>query len=131
MTSRVFACACVAFSLFLSAPRAFAQADVEAGKNVFTQKCQTCHTLSTDPAHGLTGPNLMGVIDRTAGTVEGWEFSPALKASGLVWNDENLHKWLTDPMALVPGSVMALKMPNKAEREDVIAYIRSVSPPSK
>jgi cytochrome c len=117
--------------VLLSAPRAFAQADVAAGKNVFTQKCGTCHTLSADPAHGLTGPNLMGVIDRTAGTVAGWEFSPALKASGLVWNDENLHKWLTDPLAFVPGSTMTMKLPNRIEREDVIAYIRSASPPAK
>jgi cytochrome c len=73
----------------------------------------------------------MGAIGRTAAAVEGWEFSPALKASGLVWNDENLQKWLTDPAALVPGSTMNMKLPNRIEREDVIAYMRSVSPTAK
>lgn len=107
---------------------AYAQGDAAAGKTLFDQKCATCHTLSSDPAHGLTGPNLMGVIGRTAGTIAGWDFSPALHDSKLVWTDENLHKWLTDPEALVPGSKMFMKVPSKFEREDVIAYIKSVSP---
>lgn len=104
----------------------FAQADVAAGRIVFNQKCGNCHTMSTEPAHGPKGPNLMGVIGRTAGTIEGWEFSPALRASGIVWTEENLNTWLTDPDVLVPGSQMPLKVPIRFEREDVIAYIRSV-----
>jgi cytochrome c len=108
-----------------------AQGDVAAGKVVFDQKCSTCHTMSADPAHGLTGPNLMGVTARTAGTVAGWDFSPALRDSKLMWTDENLNKWLTDPEALVPGSKMLVKVPNRFEREDVIAYIKSVDAAAK
>ena len=105
---------------------AFAQADLAAGRIVFNQKCASCHTMASDPAHGPKGPNLMGVIGRTAGTLAGWDFSPALRASGVVWTEENLNKWLTDPDVFVPGAQMPLKVPDRFEREDVIAYIRSV-----
>lgn len=119
----------------------FAQGDVGAGRIVFSQKCASCHTISADGAHGPKGPNLMGVIGRTAGSIAGWEFSPALRASGLefhprnkpmlVWTEEDVDKWLADPAVFVPGSRMDLKMPNRVEREDVIAYLRTVSDSEK
>jgi cytochrome c len=69
----------------------------------------------------------MGVIGRTAGTIPGWDFSRALKASGVVLTEENLNKWLIDPEVLVPGSQMPLKTPSRLEREDVIGYMMSVN----
>ena len=126
MKSHVIVAALAAGLALFSVAWAFAQADVAAGRIVFNQKCANCHTMATEPAHGPKGPNLMGVIGRTAGTIEGWEFSPALRASGVVWTEENLNKWLTDPDVFVPGSQMPLKVPIRFEREDVIAYIRSV-----
>jgi cytochrome c len=110
---------------------ASAQADVANGQTQFNQKCANCHSLSADPAHGAMGPNLMGVIGRTAGTIEGWNFSPALKESKLVLTEENLSKWLTDPEALVPGTMMTVKVPNKFEREDLIGYIKKATADAK
>lgn len=112
-------------------PSAWAQADLAAGKIVFNQKCANCHTMSSEPAHGPTGPNLIGVVGRTAGTIPGWDFSPALRDSKIVWTEENLNKWLTDPDAFVPGSAMPMKVPIKFDREDVIGYIKSVKPEGK
>ena len=126
MKSRIVFGALAASLALVWVASAFAQADAAAGQIVFNQKCANCHTMATEPAHGPKGPNLMGVIGRTAGTIEGWEFSPALRASGVVWTEENLNKWLTDPDVFVPGSQMPLKVPIRFEREDVIAYIRSV-----
>ena len=75
---------------------------------------------------------LYGAVPRVApqqdGTIAGWDFSPALRASGLVWTEENLNDWLTDPAVFVPESQMDNKVPIRFEREDVIGYIRSVSP---
>ena len=106
---------------------ASAQADSDAGRTVFTQKCAACHTIEADGAHHLLGPNLRGVVGRTAGTVAGWDFSAALQASKVVWNEENLNTWLTDPEAFASGTPMAVKMPDRFEREDVIAYLQSVA----
>ena len=128
MKSRtVFGTLVASLTLFWG-PLAFAQADLTAGRIVFNQKCANCHTLSPESNHSTQGPNLMGVIGRTAGTIEGWDFSPALGASGLVWTEEALNDWLTDPAVFVPESSMDLKVPNRFEREDVIGYIQSVSP---
>lgn len=117
---------------FVGVAPAFAQADPAAGQIVYNQKCANCHTLG-EPAPGSApkGPNLLGVVERTAGTVAAWDFTPALRDSKIVWTEENLIKWLTDPDVLVPGSKMPLKMPNRFEREDVIAYIKSASPAPK
>ena len=117
----------------------FAQGDAAAGRIIFNQKCASCHTMSADPANSPNGPNLFGVIGRRAGVVRGWVYSPALRASGnefhprgrayLFWSEENLDNWLADPKVFVPGSRMDLKMPDPAERADVIAYMRSMMPP--
>lgn len=132
MKSRiVFGTLAASLSLVWAAP-AFAQADAAAGKIVYNQKCANCHTIGeAEPGSAPKGPNLMGVVGRTAGTVAGWDFSPALRDSKVVWTEENLIKWLTDPEVLVPESKMPLKMPNRFEREDVIAYVKSESAAAK
>jgi cytochrome c len=108
--------------------RLAAQGDVAAGQTVFSQKCASCHSVTPDLGHGLLGPNLVGVLGRTSGTVAGWDFSPALKDAKLVWTEETMGKWLTDSAALVPGAKMDLKVPNRFEREDVVAYLKSLKP---
>ncbi len=105
-----------------------AQGDPAAGQAVFEQKCSSCHSVSADLTHGLLGPNLVGVVGRTAGTVAGWDFSPALKDSKVIWTEENLNKWLTDTTAFVPMAQMDLKVPNRIEREDVISYLKTLKP---
>jgi len=115
----------VALTVLLAA-RAFAQADAAAGQVVFNQKCASCHTVTADLAHGLLGPNLVGVVTRGAGTAAGWDFSAALKASNVTWTEENLDKWLTDSRAFVAGTQMDLRVPNRIEREDVIAYLKTL-----
>ena len=126
MKSRVFFAA-IAVGLGAAASTwAAAQADPAAGQAVFNQKCASCHTVTPDLAHGLLGPNLVGVTERPAGTMAGWDFSPALKDAKVVWTDENLHKWLTDSMAMVPGAKMDLKVPSRIEREDLIAYLKTL-----
>ena len=112
----------------LVAVRAGAQADPAAGETVFAQKCASCHSVEADLTHGLLGPNLVGVNGRPAGTVAGWEFSAALKDAKITWTEENLGKWLTDSTAFVPRAQMDLKVPSRFEREDAIAYLKSLKP---
>jgi len=102
------------------------QADPAAGQGVFSQKCASCHTVTPDLAHGLLGPNLVGVVGRTAGTMAGWDFSPALQESKVTWTEENLNTWLTDSTAFVPRAQMELKVPSRIEREDLIAYLKTL-----
>jgi cytochrome c len=95
------------------------------GKLVFLQ-CQACHAVAPGgPA--LVGPDLAGVYGSKAASVPGYNYSTALKASGLVWNAANLNLWLTAPGTLVPGTKMAFAgIASPALRADVIAYLATL-----
>ena len=58
------------------------------------------------------------------GSVEGFEYSPAMKRSGLVWNKATLDRFLADPMTVVKGTAMGYAgIDDKKERADLIAYL--------
>jgi cytochrome c len=82
--------------------------------------CALCHSFEKNGA----GPKHAGVFGRTAGTVPDYRYSPSLKKSGIVWNDETLDKWLADPQALVPGTKMFFNVESAQDRADVIEYLK-------
>ena len=94
--------------------------DAARGKAVFQKRCTGCHALETD----LEGPRLAGVFGRKAGTIPGFDYSTALKNSGITWDDAKLEKWLSDPDMLVPGNNMGFYVPKAQERLDLIAYLK-------
>lgn len=102
---------------------AYAAADAAAGAKVF-KKCQACHVA--DKNENKVGPELMKILNRPIGSVEGFAYSGALPQG--TWTLENLDHWLTDPKAFAPGTKMAFAGLKKIEdRANVIAYIESVS----
>ena len=114
----------VAAGALLALPTMASAQDAEAGKKVFT-KCAPCHAIGPG-AKNKVGPELNGILDRAAASVEGFAYSDALKKSGLKWDDANLHKWLENPKALVPGTKMVFPgVKDETERDDLIAYIES------
>jgi cytochrome c len=105
-------------SLPAGSPPQVVRGDPVHGKSVY-QVCMACHSLDEDDV----GPRHRGVLGRTAGSVPGYAYSPALKSSGLVWDPETLDRWLTNPQALVPGAKMFFALSNAKDRADVIAYL--------
>ena len=95
-----------------------ASGDPARGKTLY-QACMACHSIDEDDV----GPRHRGVVGRVAGTVPGYAYSPALKDSHIVWDQDTLDRWLTNPQALVPGAKMFFAMPNARDRADVIAYL--------
>ena len=69
------------------------------------------------------GPRHAGVAGRRAGSIAAFNYSAALRASGLVWTAATLDRWLADPEQLVPGQQMSYRLDDPAERTDVIAYL--------
>ena len=110
----------VTAAAMLAASSAYAlrPADPARGKAVY-QTCMGCHSLDEDDV----GPRHRGVVGRAAGAVPGYAYSPALRNSHIVWDRENLDRWLKNPQALVPGTKMFFAMPNPEDRADVIAYL--------
>ena len=126
-------------ALSLGAP-AFADNDSEAGAKLF-KKCKSCHMIESDDGEVLTkggksGPNLYGMIGRTAGSVEGFKYSKDLFAAGeagLIWNEVLLAEWVTDPKAFLrnaldnPKAKSKMSFKLKKGGDDVAAYLASMS----
>ena len=93
------------------------------GKELFERRCGGCHALDRDKE----GPRLAGIYGRMAGSVDSFEYSDALKKSRIVWTDESLDKWLTDPEQLVPNSNMGFHLEKAGERSEIIAYLKKSS----
>lgn len=71
------------------------------------------------------GPNLHGLFGRKAGSVQGFAYSEAMKASGIVWDAKTLDRYLAAPTATVPGTRMVAKVGNPARRAALIAYLKA------
>ena len=100
-----------------------AEGDAAAGEKVF-RKCKACHVV--DKEQNRVGPHLVGVVGREAGAVEDFKYSKALKESGIVWDEENLKKYLADPRGFIKGNRMAFAGLKKEEDlADVIAYLKA------
>ena len=89
--------------------------------------CRVCHNVDAAKPDSL-GPNLSGVYGSKAASRRAkFKYSPALKASGLVWNDANLDRWITDPGAMVKGTRMEyIGMPRKPVRANIVAYLKTL-----
>ncbi|ONH83147.1 cytochrome C [Roseomonas mucosa] len=90
---------------------------------MFKRQCGVCHTAGAGEPN-RQGPNLHGVVGRTAGKLEGFRYSPALAASDLQWNAATLDAWLVDSARLVPGSVMPYRQANPAIRGAIIDWLK-------
>ena len=113
----------VVFLLACSVMALPAMAADDAGAKLFKNHCGTCHSI--DPAATpRQGPNLNGMLQRKAGTLEGYKYSPGLKAAGWQWSAEQLDLWLTDPKALVPDTLMSVyKQKDPDKRKIIIDYL--------
>src|SRR5262245_57559460 len=83
------------FVIMIGAPAlAFAQGDATKGEKQF-EDCAACHSVK--PGENLVGPSLFGVVNRKAGEVAEFRYSPAMKRSGLVWTAKALDDFIADP----------------------------------
>ena len=101
--------------------------DAAAGEKLFKSRCTQCHTIE-EGGRDKAGPNLFGVFGATAGQrVASFEkkHSKGLKESGIVWNEETLDEFLTNPRDYVKGSRMTIKISKEDDREDLIAYLKT------
>lgn len=133
MLMRSLALALFALGLLVAPGGAAEAGDPARGEQDF-RACAACHSLV--PNHNMTGPSLAGVIGRKAGTLTSFQrYSPALKASDVVWSEQTLNAWLTKPGAFIPGSRMLFEGIDKVQiRADLIAYLKQAttsSPPQQ
>lgn len=111
-------------SLTFSAP-ALADDDMTAlGEKVY-KKCKGCHAL--EAGKKKLGPSLAGLYGATAGTVDGFPYSSAMKKSGVVWDDETLDAFLANPKKFMRKSRMTFQGLKKEEdRAAIIALMKGL-----
>ncbi|MEZ5767890.1 MAG: cytochrome C [Paracoccaceae bacterium] len=117
--------------LTLAAP-AFAQditGDVEAGAKDW-KKCKACHSIidaagETIEKGGKTGPNLFGIVGRTAGTYPDFKYTDemvALGEGGLTWTPEELGKYIPNAKDYI-GAKTAMTPQKLDDVNNVIAFL--------
>ena len=99
--------------------------DAVKGEKVF-KKCKACHYVVKEK--NKTGPHLVAVLGRAAGSLEEYKYSKAMKASGLFWDEETLAAYLKAPKKYVKGTKMAFAgLKKDKDVADVIAYLKAAN----
>ena len=104
---------------------AIAEDRVQSGRQVFEQRCRTCHG-GTAAADYPIGPSLSGIIGTKAGTQDSGMHSRAIMDSGIVWNRESLRRFLSNPQREVPGALMPARVVSAAELDNLLDYLESL-----
>lgn len=88
--------------------------------------CLSCHAFRPDEPE-LEGPPLWGVVGRAVASVDGYEYSDALRAKGGHWTRERLDRWIAGPAAVTPGTKMTLGgVRSAADRKVVLDFLETL-----
>lgn len=102
------------------------EAAIKAGEVMFQHRCRSCH--SEDLSHPSYGPPLKNIFGRKAGTVPGFNYSEALKTSGIVWDEEQLREWIKDNKSVMPGTRMRhVGVVDITEQDFLLSYLKHIS----
>lgn len=102
--------------------------DAKEGAKLFKAKCASCHSVDKG---GPTkqGPNLYAIMGKTAASSAGFKFTEKLKKTGIVWDNETMFQWMTNPKAMVKGTTMAFPgFKKETDRAHLVAYLHTLSP---
>lgn len=105
-----------------SARLAHAEGDAAKGKTLFS-RCAACHATTNQ---NKVGPGLGGIVGRASASAPGFRYSKAMTGSGLTWTEEQLDTYLGGPAKAVPGTTMAIAVPNAQDRSDIIAFLKTL-----
>ena len=115
---------CLSSSVFYAngsyASNSDASGDAKRGEQQYAARCIACHSVEAN----LAGPMHRGVLGRMAGSVTGFDYSPALKQSNVIWNEKTLDKWLSNPEKFIPGQQMGYSVANARDRADLISFLK-------
>ncbi|AUZ48064.1 c-type cytochrome [Pseudomonas orientalis] len=117
--------ALLTLALMLTTGQAAAAGDAEAGGKLFAKTCGGCHSIG-EGARGGFGPQLNGIIDRPAGTTADYQYSEAMKTSGVVWTRDKLAAYIENPKSVVKGTRMIFWGISDPEKiENILAYLET------
>tara|TARA_Y100000389_G_C17134527_1_gene351873 strand:+ start:233 stop:541 length:309 start_codon:yes stop_codon:yes gene_type:complete len=96
----------------------------EKGAKIFKTKCSSCHSIEKDNG-SKPGPNLYKIFGTQLGQNVGYSYSSAFKTKNIIWNDETLYEFLTNPKKYIPGTKMVFAgIKKEQDKRDVIEYLK-------
>ena len=114
----------IAATLLLAASGPALSAGDPAKGEALYARCQGCHSIERN----RVGPMHRGLFGRRAGSVDGFNYSKAMKESGIVWDEATLDDFLAHPRETVPGTRMTYAgIPDAQERADLIAWLKQAT----
>jgi cytochrome c len=106
--------------------------DVSMGPAIVQGLCGGCHSFDASivlemvpQSEQAVGPHLQGVYGRPAGSVASYAYSKALKKLDVVWTEDTLRAFLSDPLTYAPGTKKLIAVKNQDRLDEVIAYLKS------
>ena len=125
MLRRFFGMSLVALALGAGTAAGETAGDPAKGEQVY-RRCQGCHSIDRN----RIGPMHKGLFGRKAGSVPDFDYSDAMKNSGIVWTEVTLDQFLQGPRKMVPGTKMTfVGIPKPQDRADLIAYLEAATKP--
>lgn len=100
--------------------------DAKEGAKLFKAKCASCHSVDQG---GPTkqGPNLYGIMGKSAATSAGFKFTEKLKNAKIVWDNESMFQWMTNPKAMVKGTSMAFPgFKKETDRAHLVSFLNTL-----
>jgi glucose/arabinose dehydrogenase len=92
------------------------------GKTLFEQRCALCHVTS---GQATAGPSLAGIVGNKS-AASNFNFTKELRAANLTWDAATLDRFIANPSQVVPGTAMAINIPDATERRDVVAFLATL-----
>ncbi|KPH01618.1 cytochrome C [Pseudomonas sp. RIT-PI-q] len=114
----------LSFTLAQAALAAECAPDQGHGAQVFANECAVCHSVTKGMA-GMMGPNLAGVGGRKSGSLEGFNYSQAMRNKDINWQAENIAQLIAQPQAFVPGTYMPyMGLASADDRQAVVCFLK-------
>lgn len=121
---RYFAGLFIVAALAVPIGAARADGDAAAGKVVF-KKCAICHSIKA--GENKIGPSLHGIVGRPSHSIASYNYSAAMKAYNVTWDEKTLEHYVIDPRATVPGTKMIFPgLKSDTDRKNLFAYLETL-----
>jgi cytochrome c len=119
---RIFAAAMTA-SLACSGT-VLASGDAKHGAAIFVRQCALCHSIGRGESNRF-GPNLLGIVDRKAGSAPGYAYSSAfMSMANWTWSPDGIGSFIVAPEKTIPGNSMGVYQGiAESDEQDLLAYL--------